>query len=122
MEGIDRWAYERALLRYLLTLRTPSGLPAICGAALLADFVDEISTRQSVHSASVKGLEAWAFGLSEEHGDSPHCLCFMVWQSYRVLVGAHSFGYHPDWLCVPPGPQWGSPQFPAWNRAGRKVV
>ncbi len=122
MNRSDRWAYERALLRYLLTRQTPRGLPVVCGDVLLAEFVDEISTRQAVHSASVEGLRAWAFGRSEEHGDSPHCLCFMVWQSYRVLVGAHAFAYHPDWLCVEPGPQWGHPDFPAWTRAGRRVV
>ena len=38
----DRYAYERALLRYMLTIRTREGLPVVWAETLLREFVEDL--------------------------------------------------------------------------------
>lgn len=119
----DRWAYERAMLRYMLELKTPDGRQAVCAETLLREFLDEISVRHIGPTTTMTAdLVRWARGESEDCTDDPHCLCHMIWQSYRVMVGAFQYRAAPDWLCAPPSPTLGSADFPAWDRFGRRVV
>jgi hypothetical protein len=61
-------------------------------------------------------------GNGEGMGSEPQRLSCSITSSYRVMVGAFSYGYHPDWLCVPPSPLLGHPRFSAYDRHGRQVV
>ena len=63
-------------------------------------------------------IAAWAMGEGEGMGSEPQRLCCKIDVAYRIMVGAFSLGYHPDWLCVPPSARYGHPRFPAWFWAG----
>ncbi|PTX96577.1 hypothetical protein DB354_07935 [Opitutus sp. ER46] len=106
----------------MLTAQTETGAPVVCAEALLREILDDISVRHDGCATTPADLMAWAFRRGEDCTDDPHCLCFDIWQSYRVMVGAFSYGYHPDWLCAAPSPALGSPKFPAWDRNGRRIV
>lgn len=118
----DRFAYERGLLCHLLTVRAPEGFPVICAEALLRDFVDDLSTRGALFTATPEDVRAWAFSGGERGVELEQNLCCLILQAYRVLVGAFSCGPAPDWLCAPASPRWGASQYPAWNRHGRQLV
>jgi hypothetical protein len=119
----DRYAYERALLRYMLTARTAAGAPVVVADTLLRELADDVSAHSSVFRDTPSDIAAAAMATGPDNGfgGEPLLLCFNVELRYRVMVTAHHWPYHPDWLRVAPSPALGSPRFPAWDQRGRKV-
>jgi len=119
--GEPQQAYERALLRYMLTLRTPEQTLVVHQDTFLREMCEDLEPL-GPFSTTCRDLEEWAFGDSALAGCQPQYLSCQISQMYRVMVGAFDLGFHPDWLCVPRSPQLGSPRFPAYDRFGRRVV
>jgi hypothetical protein len=118
----DRYAYERALLRYMLTIRTREGQPVVWAETLLREFVEDLGAGLQCYEGDPAEIAAWAMGTGEGMGSEPQRLSCQIDVAYRTMVGAFSWGFHPDWLCVPPSPRLGHPRFPAWDWHGRQVV
>lgn len=118
----ERYAYERALLRFMLTTRTREGLPVVWADTLLREFVEDLGAGLQTYDGDPADIAAWAMGTGERMGSEPQRLSYHITQAYRTMVGAFPLGFHPDWLCVPPSPRLGHPRFPAWRQDGARVV
>jgi hypothetical protein len=118
----DRNRYERRILQHMLEVRTERRTPVVCGDVMLREFIEDISAITPYYRADPDDIRRWAIGRSEDAGSEPQRLCCEIHRAYLVMVGAFSFGYHPDWLRELPSPRWGDARFPAWTADGRRVL
>jgi hypothetical protein len=93
-----------------------------CPTPFSHQFVDDLGAGMMCYHGDPREIAAWAMGTGEGMGSEPHRLSACITQSYRIMVGTFSYGFHPDWLCVSPSPRLGHPRFPAYDRHGRQVV
>ena len=119
----DRWEYPRRVLRHMLTVRTADGIPVVCQEAFFRDYLDDLSVENpSTRYGTAEEMAAWAFNDDDSCCDTMHHFACTICQSYRLMVGAFSYAYLPDWMCAQPSPAFGDPSIPAWDRFGRRVV
>jgi hypothetical protein len=77
----DRSAYERALLRYTLIIRTREGFPVVWAATPLLKFVDDLDARMMFYQGVPTEIAARAMGAGEAMGSEPQCLSGCITQS-----------------------------------------
>ncbi len=108
----------------MLTLMRTDGVPVVCRAAYFRDLMDDLEAYGNpVRSTGPDIITRWALvDDTTACCETMHFFSCIVLQSYRVMVGAFSWGYHPDWLCALPSKALGHPQLPAWDRFGKRIV
>ncbi len=74
----DRYAYERALLRYILTIRTREGQPVVWAETLLREFVEDLGAGLQCYEGDPAEIAAWAMGTGEGMGSEPQRLSCQI--------------------------------------------
>lgn len=122
-EKQDPFAYSRAVLCFMLDARQPGGFPVVHAEGLLRELAEDLEDGL-FPDPQWQTIERWARTGEGMPAISAvtHRLGSRVHDAYRTMLGVRPVLMHPDWLCVLASPKLGDPRFPAYNRAGERVV